>query len=168
MRATVKTRRRPETLADLYQRPGFLLRRGHQIAVGIFVQEAASLGLTPTQHSVLVAVSAASGLDQAGIARTVGFDRATTGALIKGLEKRGLLQRGSSSADMRRKTLKVTPRGHDLLRKAQAAARRTSDRILAPLAIGERQRFVFLLEKLTSALNAASRTPLLPPAPPQD
>jgi hypothetical protein len=62
----------------------------------------------------------------------------------------------------------VTPSGNELLRKAQAAARRTSDRILAPLAIGERQRFVFLLEKLTSALNAASRTPLLPPAPDVD
>ena len=30
---------RPITLEELYARPGFLLRRAHQIAVGIFVEE---------------------------------------------------------------------------------------------------------------------------------
>jgi DNA-binding MarR family transcriptional regulator len=165
MPAPVKTNRRPETLADLYSRPGFLLRRGHQIAVGIFEQECNALGLTSPQHGVLVVADNAPGLDQAGIARALGFDRATTGALIQGLERRGLLRRENSASDLRRKTLAVTPAGRELLRRAQTAVRRTSDRILAPLAIGERQRFVLLLEKLTGTLNGASRTPLLPPAP---
>ena len=165
MPAPVKKKRTPESLADLYSRPGFLLRRGHQIAVGIFVQECAALGLTPPQHGVLVVAENAPGLDQAGIARALGFDRATTGALIHGLERRGLLQRENSSADLRRKTLAVTPRGRAMLRRTQAAVRRTSERLLAPLAAGERRRFVQLLERLTAALNGASRTPVLPPAP---
>jgi DNA-binding MarR family transcriptional regulator len=151
-------------MTDLYSRPGFLLRRGHQIAVGIFVQECTAIGLTPPQHSVLVVADNAPGLDQAGIARALGFDRATTGALIQGLERRGLLRRTNSTSDLRRKTLAVTPRGRTMLKRAQVAARRTSDRLLAPLAIGERQRFVHLLERLTAALNGASRTPVLPPA----
>ena len=165
MSAPVKKKRRPESLGDLYSRPGFLLRRGHQIAVGIFVQECAAIGLTPPQHGVLVVAANAPGLDQAGIARALGFDRATTGALIHGLERRGLLRRENSSADLRRKTLAVTSRGRAMLRRAQAAVRRTSDRLLAPLAAGERRRFVQLLERLTAALNGASRTPVLPPAP---
>jgi len=165
MPAAVKKKRAPESLADLYSRPGFLLRRGHQIAVGIFVQECAALGLTPPQHGVLVVADNAPGLDQAGIARALGFDRATTGALIQGLERRGLLRRENSSADMRRKALAVTPRGRAMLRRSHAAVRRTSDRLLAPLAAGERRRFVQLLERLTATLNGASRTPVLPPAP---
>jgi DNA-binding MarR family transcriptional regulator len=114
---------------------------------------------------VLVVTSNAPGLDQAGIARALGFDRATTGALIHGLERRGLLRRQSSASDLRRKALAVTPRGRAMLRRAQAAVRRTSDRLLAPLAPSERRRFVQLLERLTAALNGASRTPVLPPAP---
>jgi DNA-binding MarR family transcriptional regulator len=165
MTAPVKKRRRPETLADLHSRPGFLLRRGHQIAVGIFEQECNAIGITSPQHGVLVVADNAPGLDQAGIARALGFDRATVGAVIQGLERRGLLRRQSSAADLRRKTLVVTPKGRAMLQSAQAAVRRTSDRILAPLAPGERQRFVFLLERLTAALNGASRTPVLPPAP---
>jgi len=163
MRRAVKTTRRPEGLADLYSRPGFLLRRGHQIAVGIFVQECAAVGLTPPQHGVLVVVDNAPGLDQAGIARALGFDRATTGALIQGLERRGLLRREDSASDLRRKALAMTPRGRSMLRRARSAVRRTSDRLLAPLAPAERRRFVQLLERLTAALNAASRTPVLPP-----
>jgi DNA-binding MarR family transcriptional regulator len=165
MPAPVKNRRRPETLADLYSRPGFLLRRGHQIAVGIFEQECNAIGITSPQHGVLVVADNAPGLDQAGIARALGFDRATVGAVIQGLERRGLLKRQNSAADLRRKSLAVTPKGRAMLLLAQTAVRRTSDRILAPLAPGERQRFVFLLERLTAALNGASRTPVLPPAP---
>ena len=37
----------------------FLLRRAHQIAVGIFVQECAVYGLTPPQHSTLIVVDGA-------------------------------------------------------------------------------------------------------------
>src|SRR5256885_12122509 len=35
----------------LYQRPGFLLRRAHQISVGIFEEQCRPLGLTPPQRS---------------------------------------------------------------------------------------------------------------------
>lgn len=167
MPAKVKVRMtnsRRESLGDLYTRPGFLLRRGHQIAVGIFVQECAALGLTPPQHGVLVVADNAPGLDQAGIARALGFDQATTGALVHALERRGLLRRENSAADLRRKTLAVTPKGLAMLRRTDAAVRRTSERLLAPLAPGDRRRFVQLLARLTEALNAASRTPVLPPA----
>ena len=161
----VKTKARAprETLPDLYARPGFLLRRGHQIAVGIFVQECAAIGLTPPQHGVLVVTGNAPRLDQAGIARALGFDRATVGALIHGLERRGMLRRESSAEDRRRKRLVLTPSGHAMLARAQDAVRRTSERLLAPLPARERSLFVDLLARLTDTLNAASRTPVQAP-----
>ena len=155
--------RRMETLSDLYERPGFLLRRGHQIAVGIFVQECAAIGLTPPQHGVLVVAGQTPGLDQAGLARALGFDRATIGAVIAGLERRGMLRRRSSSQDRRRKALELTARGRARLDRAQEAIRRTSSRLLAPLSPGERELFVELLTRLTHSLNIESRTPVQPP-----
>jgi hypothetical protein len=44
---------RPMTLEHLYARPGFLLRRAHQIAVGIFVEACALHKLTTSQRSSL-------------------------------------------------------------------------------------------------------------------
>lgn len=155
---------RPITLEQLYARPGFLLRRAHQIAVGIFVEECAAYGLTPPQHSTLIVIDRCPGLDQAALARGIGFDRATTGQVVEGLEARGLLKRQNSSTDRRRKTLVLTPQGRALMRRAAPAIERTSDRLLAPLRADQRKHFVELLLQLTGNLNQASRSPVTAPA----
>jgi DNA-binding MarR family transcriptional regulator len=153
----------PESLTDLYARPGFLLRRGHQIAVGIFMQECESIGLTSAQHGVLVVVGNHPGIDQAALARALGFDRATVGDLVQALERRGMLRREGSPEDLRRKLLVLTAAGRAMLICAQQAVRRTSERLLAPLAPRERSLFVGLIARLTDTLNAASRTPVQAP-----
>ena len=152
------------TLDDLYARPGFLLRRAHQIAVGIFVEECAAYGLTPPQHSTLIVIGRCPGLDQAALARAIGFDRATIGQVVEGLEARGLLKRQNSHADKRRKTLVLTPQGRALMQRAAPAIQRTSDRLLAPLRASQRRLFVELLLQLTGELNRASRSPVAAPA----
>jgi DNA-binding MarR family transcriptional regulator len=156
---------KPPALSDLYSRPGFLLRRAHQIAVGIFVQECAAFGLTPPQHSALIAVGHRPGLDQAGLARALGFDRATIGQVVEGLDARGLLRRKASAADRRRKTLVLTSKGRLLMARATPAIAKTSERLLAPLNARDREQFMRLLLLLTGELNSASRTPVSrPPA----
>jgi DNA-binding MarR family transcriptional regulator len=155
---------RPKTLEDLYERPGFLLRRAHQIAVGIFAQECATYGLTPPQHSTLIVVDRCPGLDQAALARAIGFDRATVGQVLEGMERRGLLRRESSPRDGRRRTLRLTPQGRALMKRAAPAISRTSQRLLAPLRSAQRKHFVELLQRLTGELNSASRSPVRSPA----
>ena len=152
------------TLEDLYARPGFLLRRLHQIAVGIFVEECADYRLTPPQHSTLILIAHCPGIDQAALARAIGFDRATTGHVVKGLESRRLLKRQASDVDKRRKSLILTPQGHEVMRRAAPAIRRTSERLLAPLSKRDRALFVGFLLQLAGALNDASRSPVTPPA----
>ena len=155
---------RPTTIEDLYARPGFLLRRAHQIAVGIFVEECAAHKLTPPQHSTLIVIGHCPGIDQAALARAIGFDRATIGHVVEGLEARGLLRRQNSRADKRRKTLVLTPRGRALMRRAASAIERTSERLLAPLDPNDRGMFVELLLQLAGALNESSRSPVTAPA----
>lgn len=152
------------TLEQLYTRPGFLLRRAHQIAVGIFVRECALYALTPPQHSTLIVLERCPGLDQAALARAIGFDRATIGQVVEGLKVRGLLKRQKSQSDRRRKTLVLTPRGRALIRRSAAAIQRTSERLLAPLRPSQRKHFVELLLQLTGELNQASRSPVDAPS----
>jgi hypothetical protein len=40
-------------LQRLYSRPGFLLRRAHQISAAVFEDECRAVGLTPAQFGVL-------------------------------------------------------------------------------------------------------------------
>ena len=154
---------RPITLDDLYARPGFLLRRAHQIAVGIFVEECAAYKLTPPQHSTLIVIGHCPGIDQATLARAIGFDRATIGLVVEGLEARHLLRRQNSPVDKRRKTLVLTPQGRALMRRAATAIERTSERLLEPLNASDRQMFVGFLLQLAGELNVSSRSPVMAP-----
>lgn len=104
----------PEPL-PLYQRPGFLLRRAHQISVGIFEEYCRPLGLTPPQYGVLVLLNASPGSDQSSLARAMGFDKVTTLRLVRGLEERHLVHRALSQRDRRQHQLTLTEAGKALL-----------------------------------------------------
>lgn len=116
--------------------------------MAIFAEEVGPIALTPPQHNVLSAVHARPGSHQTEISRMVGYDRATVGAVLAGLEARALVRRDGSSEDRRLKTLKLTPRGKQLLQASNAAMERINERIVAPLAPRERELFIALLAKV--------------------
>src|SRR5690606_20678335 len=72
-------------LDELYQRPGFLLRRTHQISAAVFESACAEVGLTPAQYGVLTVLAAEPGLDQTRLARALAFDKVTVMRVLKGL-----------------------------------------------------------------------------------
>src|SRR5690606_5889508 len=94
-----------ESIEHLQQRPGFLLRRAHQISVAIFEKECAAVELTPAQYGVLNVLGNSSGIDQSRLSRALGLDRVTVLRVAKGLEARGLISRQPSPEDARRLSL---------------------------------------------------------------
>jgi len=139
--------------------PGHHIRRLHQIAVAIFLQEVEPQGLTPVQYAALQAVANAPGVDQRTLARTIGLDTSTTGGVIDRLEARGLLLRNANPEDRRVRLLRLTAAGEALLRDATPAMLRAQQRILEPLPAAERDEFMRLLRTLVTANNALSRAP---------
>jgi DNA-binding MarR family transcriptional regulator len=151
---------RTPSLEDLYQRPGFMIRRTHQIAVAIFLDEARESRVTPTQYGVLVILDRRPGIDQNTLARLLGLDRSTTGMVVRKLAERGLIARAAGAADMRRRELKLTRPGVVLLDRVAASARRAQQRLLSPLPARERKRFLDLLARLAEAFNRTTRVPV--------
>src|SRR4051794_37094568 len=96
----------PESkLQELYRRPGFMIRRCHQIAASIFADECREFDLTTTQYGILYVLSRHSGLDQISLARLLGLDRSTTGMVVGRLEERQLLRRAIDPDDKRKRLL---------------------------------------------------------------
>jgi MarR family transcriptional regulator, lower aerobic nicotinate degradation pathway regulator len=139
---------------DLGRRPGFLLRKAHQVAVAIFFEEVGAVSLTPPQHNVLAAVQAYPSSHQTALSRIVGYDRATVGAVLAGLEARALVRRAGASNDRRLKTIRITPKGAALLRASAAAMERINRRIVECLEPHERAQFIGMLAKI--AFSGAS------------
>jgi DNA-binding MarR family transcriptional regulator len=149
-----------DTLGQIYARPGFKVRRCHQIAVSIFVEECAELNLTTTQYGLMMAVNQLPGADQASLARVMGFDRSTTAMVLNRMVKRGIVRRDPDPEDRRRNQIVLTEAGKDLLARVQPAAQRARERLLAPLSMEEQATFLRLLQRILDANNVTARVPL--------
>ena len=144
---------------DLESLPGHHIRRLHQIAVAIFLQETESHGLTPVQYAALQTVANAPGTDQRTLAARIGLDTSTVAGVVDRLEARALLQRNASLQDKRVRLLTLTAAGINLLQTVEPAMRLAQQRILAPLPRAERAEFMRMLRVLVDANNELSRAP---------
>ena len=158
--ARARSAKLSSSLEDIYRRPGFMIRRAHQIAVAVFLEEARESRITPTQYGVLLILERRPGIDQNTLARLLGLDRSTTGMVVRKLAGRGLVARATGAGDLRRRELKLTRSGAALLGRMLTSARRAQERLLSPLPARERQHFLDLLARLTEAFNETTRVPV--------
>ena len=90
----------PHTIWD---RPGYLIRRLHQIHVAMFIEQVADGQVTPIQFGLLSVLMMRPGVDQATIGEEMGLDPANVAEILKRLEDRGLVSRVVDPLNRRRK-----------------------------------------------------------------
>jgi DNA-binding MarR family transcriptional regulator len=146
-------------LDDLYRRPGFLIRRAHQIAVSLFLEETGELGITNRQYGILLVLKHQPGIDQITVAKLLGLDRSTTGMVLTKLEEAGLVGRVVGKKDRRKRNLQLTQAGERMLARLIEPARRAQMRVLSAFTPVEQKQFLFLLEKFTRQFNQTTRVP---------
>lgn len=131
---------------DRIEMAGHVIRRLHQQSTQIFQAQtqAAGLDLTSVQFAALDAIAQQPGIDQASLAGTIGFDRATIGGVIDRLESKGLVDRWVSDEDRRSRRLHLTAAGQRLLRASRPVVEALQGDILAPLSAKERAAFLAL------------------------
>jgi DNA-binding MarR family transcriptional regulator len=135
---------------DFRHAPGHLIRRAHQRAVAIFMDETAEFGVTPVQFAILNALIEDPGEDQITLAGKVAFDAATFGSVIGRLEAKGWVKRKADAQDRRRKLLWVTKEGEAAALAMKRAVAKAQVKILGPLEPAERDQLVALLDKLVT------------------
>lgn len=147
-------------IRDLEERPGFLIRRLHQIHMALFSEECAAERITPVQYSVLTALDQMGEVEQIALSRAVGLDRTNIADVVARLETRGLTARIISPRDRRMKLVRLTDAGRALLERVQDSAARAHERTVAALPPKERERFLQSLRLLVAANNDISRSPV--------
>lgn len=148
------------TYDELWNRPGYLVRRLHQIHVGLFVEECGGEEVTPVQSAILTVLQSGEEMDQLTLSTSVGIDRTSGADVIRRLERRGFLTRQSSKFDRRAKLVKITDEGRTFIRRVRPRMARAQERFVAPLTDDEREEFYRLINKLVDANNDASRAPM--------
>src|SRR5438477_4224522 len=95
----------------LEQRPGYLIRRLHQIHVALFQDKCAAFEITPLQYSLLSALAVRGSADQSTLAADVALDRTTTTGALKRLQSRNFIERGIDREDRRARVCRLTMKG---------------------------------------------------------
>jgi len=135
----------------LTQRPGFLVRRLHQIHVALFQEKCAAFSMTPLQYSLLSALAVRGSADQTTLAADVALDRTTTTGALKRLQSRNFIERSVDHADRRARICRLTAAGARLLARMEASARVAHRDTLASLSRAEQKNFVAMMQRLVAA-----------------
>jgi MarR family transcriptional regulator, lower aerobic nicotinate degradation pathway regulator len=144
----------------IWSRPGFLVRRLHQIHVAIFLKECAKEQVTPIQWGILTIVQAQPGVGHAEIADELGLDRSNVANVLDRLARRQLLKQTASRTDKRRKSVSITPKGRAVLAAFKPNAQRAQRKLLELLSEEERRVFMKMLTRLVEHNNGLSRAPI--------
>ncbi|NMM43405.1 MarR family transcriptional regulator [Rhodospirillaceae bacterium KN72] len=145
---------------NLWGRPGYLIRRLHQIHVGLFAEECNSKEFTAVQYAVLSVLYNGDQFDQHTLSKAVGIDRTSGADVFKRLVRRGLVSREPSEQDRRAKVVRITEEGRELVRGMRPAMERAQEKLLAPLSEDEQGQFMDFIRRLVEANNDASRAPM--------
>src|ERR1700743_2324841 len=116
-RKTAKSVQRRGDAWPLDKRPGFLIRRLHQIHVALFQKKCAAFDLTPLQYSLLTALARCGTADQTTLDAEVMLDRTTTTGALKRLQSRKFIERTVHHRDRRAQMCRLTRSGVRLLRR---------------------------------------------------
>ena len=137
-----------QTIADLGEKPGHLIRRAHQITAAIFEAATGRYKVTAPQHVVMTALYTHPGVDQATLASLVALDKVTVGLIVARLVERGLVEREDSQTDRRARVLDLAPAGRKLLSRMQAAVRHSQTQLLAPLSPAQKKQFFTIMRRI--------------------
>ena len=143
-----------DKLGGLYDRPGFMLRRCLQATGSLFEKNCRDLGLTEGQYDVLHILRHLGTIDQDKLAQALGLDRATTGAIAAGLERKGLINRKVKATDRRKRVITLTDDGTELFFSAETAAIEARQAFFFKLTSEEQRTFMNLLRKIACATNS--------------
>ncbi len=144
----------------LFGRPGFLIRRLHQIHTWLFDEETRGFEITAVQYSLLTALSEHGQMDQNTVALEIGLERSSVAEVLPRLEDRGLIERRPSDSDKRVKLVKLTRKGRSLVRRMDEAVQRAHARTIEAIPQDQRDEFMLHLIRLVEANQENSVVPL--------
>lgn len=146
----------------IWDRPGYLVRRLHQIHVAMFSARVADGQVTPVQFGLLSILISRPGIDQATLGAELGLDPANVAEILRRLEDRNLLTRVVDPQNRRRKLCLATPDGKKFVQRYQKDMQLSQQQLLSPLNPADRQVFMELLGRLVEGNNESGRTSLRP------
>lgn len=138
-------------VVPLPDRLGFWLRLAQQQAFDAFHRAMAPLGLTPARLAVLLMLEEQPGLRQAALAEALRVKPPNLAVLLAGMENEGLIRRAEDAQNRRANTLRLTPAGRALLKRAKAQEALVEAGLCAGMDRTEKEALLAALRRIAGA-----------------
>ncbi len=142
---------------------GHLIRRLNQISTQVFATRVQQAGfdLTPVQFAAMDAIATHPGIDQAGVAAKIAYDRATIGGVIDRLEQKGFVIRNVCKHDRRAREVRLSESGMHVFREILPVVTALQDEILQGMDQTERTKFLELASKAVGNVSLATSSDII-------
>lgn len=141
---------------DVYDSPGYLIRRAHQAVVAVFAEETAG-EVTPVQFGILALLVSGERLDLSTLAERMALDPSTSGETVNRLVAKGWVEREADPDDRRRKLIRISEVGRALFQRQRDAVASVQALVLEGLTPDEREGLLRGLRKLVRVQGGAPR-----------
>jgi DNA-binding MarR family transcriptional regulator len=121
--------------------PGHLIRRAQRVHTAYWA-EAFDRELTGPQYAAMHVLTQWPDISQRQLGDAAGLDKSTAADVLDRLERRGWVVRNRNPADGRGKLLALSDEAAGLVRGLALRVAEVQDALLAPLAPGEREKFL--------------------------
>lgn len=141
---------------ESFLRTGYLIHDVSRLRRQLYDQRSRHLGITRSQWWVLfnLARKAGSPMNQNELAQMLEMGSASTGELLRRLEKSGFIKRQAVPGDRRSKHVLIADRGLEVLENMRSVARSSNEAIMAGISVQEQQFLNDLLSRMKSSLSA--------------
>lgn len=144
------------TSAPVTSHVGYILKQAQHGLRSRMDQSLRALALSTAQYAILVALHEVKVASGAELARRCFVTPQTVTGLVGGLEGSGLIIRSASSRHGRVIEARLTPRGRDVLRRANAIVFAIEENMLSDLSKSERAMLGRMLRLCASRLGMGS------------
>lgn len=127
---------------------GYNARRAALAVIGVFLQRMAPYGLRPVDFSVLTLIAHNPGITSRQLCAALDILPPNLVGMIKGLDKRGLIERRPHPTDRRAQGLHLSPAGRKLQKSAQVTATQLESDVASRLSAAELDTLKSLLRKV--------------------
>ncbi|MEC3853904.1 MarR family winged helix-turn-helix transcriptional regulator [Paenarthrobacter ureafaciens] len=138
--------------------PGHLLRRAQQVHTalwGTLVGEE----LTGPQYAVVATLVRHGEMNQKQLGESASLDKSVVADVVQRLHHKGLLVKDRDPADARRRLLRMTVAGNELLDKVTPGVAQVQEALLDPLSPDEAEKLLYMLRKVCQEPGSAGFSP---------
>ncbi|KAB2874453.1 MAG: winged helix-turn-helix transcriptional regulator [Pseudorhodoplanes sp.] len=145
----------------IWTRPGFLIRRLHQIHCALFFEECSASTITPLQSGMLTVLTEhPDGVGIRELAFQLGTDHSTTADVARRLASRGYIKQHIPKTDRRKIVSQITNEGYAFLKLNEPSMQKSQDILLQPLTSKQRTALMSALRTLVYHYNDKGRAKL--------